>query len=309
MRPDPTLGSLRVGSAAGSDDGRAGGSTAGRHDDTRMRGRGLIITADDFGLHPSVNEAVERAHRDGVLSAASLMVAAPAAADAIARARTLPSLRVGLHLVLADGQAMLPRTQIPDLVDAQGRFGDRMARDGVRFFFLPHVRRQLAAEIRAQFDAFAASGLPLDHVNAHKHFHLHPTVLNLILAIGRDYGLRAIRWPNEQPAPLLLRPWLALLRRRLDAAGIASNDYVFGIAQSGRFDESALLDALGKLPAQGVGEIYLHPALISGAEIGASMPTYRHADEFAALVSPRVRAALAHQRIRLGGFADVAVAR
>ncbi len=308
MRPDLPLGSLRAGPATGSEEGHADRSPAGRRGNARTRMRGLIITADDFGLHTSVNEAVERAHRDGVLSAASLMVAAPAAADAIARAHALPSLRVGLHLVLADGQAMLPASHIPDLVDAHGRFGDRMARDGVRFFFLPHVRRQLAAEIRAQFEAYAASGLPLDHVNAHKHFHLHPTVLGMILAIGRDYGLRAIRWPNEQPAPLLLRPWLALLRRKLDTAGIASNDYVFGIAQSGRFDEAALLDALAKLPAQGVGEIYLHPALISGAEIGASMPTYRHADEFAALVSPRVRAALERQRIRLGGFSDVAVA-
>ena len=110
------------------------------------RGPGLIITADDFGLHESVNQAVERAHCEGVLSAASLMVAAPAAADAIARARALPSLRVGLHLVLADGQSVLPHAAIPDLVDAKGRFGDRMARDGVRFFFLPWVRRQLAAE-------------------------------------------------------------------------------------------------------------------------------------------------------------------
>jgi len=270
-----------------------------------MRDPGLIITADDFGLHVSVNQAVERAYRDGVLSAASLMVAAPAAADAIARAHALPGLRVGLHLVLADGQACLPREEIPDLVDAEGRFGDRMARDGVRFFFLPWVRRQLAREIRAQFEAFAASGLSLDHVNTHKHFHLHPTVLRLIIEIGRHYGLRAIRLPNESHTPVLLKPWLELVRRTLMRAGIAHNDYMVGIQHSGRFDEAALLDTLAHLPPHGVGEIYLHPALISGAEIGASMPDYRHADEFAALISPRVRAALAQLQIRVGGFADV----
>ena len=98
----------------------------------KNRGPGLIITADDFGLHSSVNQAVVRAHREGVLSAASLMVAAPAAADAIARAHACPSLRVGLHLVLADGQAILPRSAIPNLVDIHGRFGERMARDGLR---------------------------------------------------------------------------------------------------------------------------------------------------------------------------------
>ena len=273
--------------------------------------RALIVTADDFGLHADVNAAVERAHRDGVLRAASLMVGAPAAADAVARARALPTLRVGLHLVLADGAATLPRAAIPALVDADGRFGSRMARDGMRFFFLPHVRRQLAAEIRAQFDAFAATGLPLDHVNTHKHFHLHPTVLSLILAIGRDYGLRAMRLPAEAGAPLPLRPWLALLKRRLARAGVAHNDYVVGIADSGAMDEAALLAALRRLPARGVGEIYLHPALCSGAPIAASMRDYRHADELAALLSPRVRAEverLARAGVALGGFADCAVA-
>jgi len=272
------------------------------------RGPGLIITADDFGLHLSVNQAVERGHREGVLSAASLMVAAPAAADAIARAHACPSLRVGLHLVLADGPAMLPPNLIPDLVDAQGRFGNRMARDGARFFFLPRVRHQLGREIRAQFEAFAASGLPLDHVNTHKHFHLHPTILSMIIEIGRPFGLRAIRLPREAGAPRFLTPWLALLRRKLDDAGIAHNDYMIGIEHSGKFDEATLLDTLAHLPKEGIGEIYLHPALISGSEIGASMPGYRHADEFAALISPRVRRALDQlslEGLRLGGFSDL----
>lgn len=277
---------------------------------TRAGARGLIITADDFGLHPSVNQAVERAHREGVLSAASLMVGAPAAGDAIARARACPRLRVGLHLVLADGAPVLPPRAIPDLVDAGGRFGSRMVRDGCRFFGLPRVRGQLAREIRAQFEAFAASGLALDHVNAHKHFHLHPTVLGLILQIGREFGLRAVRLPREAGLPLWLRPWLALLAARLDAAGIAHNDYIVGLRQSGRFDESNLLAALADLPPAGIGELYLHPALVSGAAISPSMPGYRHADEFAALVSPRTRQACSRLRdggVRFGGFADLAV--
>ena len=268
----------------------------------------LIITADDFGLHPSVNEAVELAHRDVVLSTASLMVGAPAVADAVERARALPGLRVGLHLVLADGPALLPPSEIPDLidevVDGRGRFGSAMARAGCRFFFLPHVRRQLAVEIRAQFAAFAATGLALDHVNAHKHFHLHPTVLSLIISIGREYGLGAVRLPREATAPLLLRLWLALLRRWLTAAGIAHNDYIVGISESGHFDEAALLRALADLP-QGVAEIYLHPACVSGAQIAQSMPDYHHADELAALLSPRVRAAIERAGCVVGGFADL----
>jgi hopanoid biosynthesis associated protein HpnK len=266
--------------------------------------RGLILTADDFGLHPAVNAAVELAHRHGALDAASLMVGAPAASDAVARAHRLPGLRVGLHLVLADGAALLPRVAIPDLVDADGRFRAGMAHAGCRFFLLPRVRRQLAAEIRAQFAAYAATGLGLDHVNAHKHFHLHPTVLSLILGIGREFGLRAMRLPREASPPWLLRPWLALLRRRLDGAGIAHNDHVAGIAASGHMDEPALLAALASLAA-GVTEIYLHPALASGAAVAPSMAGYRHADELAALLSPRVRAALDQLAPRRGGFADL----
>ncbi|MFP6558631.1 hopanoid biosynthesis-associated protein HpnK [Paraburkholderia sp. B3] len=270
--------------------------------------RALIFTADDFGLHERVNVAVERAHREGVLDAASLMVAAPAAAGAVACARRLPSLRVGLHLVLADGAAMLPRTQIPALVDREGRFGQNMALDGVRFFFLPHVRAQLAKEIRAQFEAFAATGLALDHVNTHKHFHLHPTVLSLILSIGREFGLRAVRLPLEAGAPLALKPWLALVRARLARAGIAHNDFVVGIAKTGAMDEAVLLDAIANLPEAGVGEIYCHPAIAAETGEGAitpSMQTYRHADELAALMSPRVAQALAAARVRHGGFTDV----
>jgi hopanoid biosynthesis associated protein HpnK len=266
----------------------------------------LIVTADDFGLHEAVNDAVERGYRDGVLRAASLMVAAPAVADAVARAARNPGLAVGLHLVLADGRAMLPPTRIPDLVDAQGMFDSNMVRNGFRFFFLPHVRRQLADEIRAQFEAFAATGLKLDHVNAHKHFHLHPTILTLMLTIGREFGLRAIRLPSEPGMGPWLRPWLALMRARLDRAGVGYNDHVFGLRHSGGMDEAVMLDILRDLP-DGLSEVYLHPA--SHGHITESMADYRHADELAALLSPRVRQTIAERYHLCDGFADpVAVA-
>ncbi|MGH8201922.1 MAG: hopanoid biosynthesis-associated protein HpnK [Steroidobacteraceae bacterium] len=282
----------------------------------------LIVTADDFGLHPAVNGAVERAAREGVLTTASLMVGAPAAADAVRRARDLPGLSVGLHLVLADGWSVLPQRSIPALVDAAGRFGNNMVRDGVRFFALPAVRRQLEAEIRAQFQAFADTGLPLDHVNAHKHFHLHPTLLEILLRIGEEFGVPAVRLPREPawvarraggaitgPAvAALLSPWLAIMRRRLRAARIAHNDYVFGMSDSGSMDEARLLQILARLP-DGITEIYLHPALESGAAIAASMSSYHHADELAALLSPRVRAAITACGAQTGGFRLLSVAR
>src|SRR5712671_6762881 len=164
--------------------------------------RRLIVTADDFGRDVAINEAVEAASCDGILSCASLMVAAPAAPDAVARAHRLPGLRVGLHLVLSDGSPVLPPEEIRGLVGADGHFDDNQIRAGLRYFFTPGVRRQLAAEIRAQFEAFRATGLALDHVDAHQHMHLHPTVARLIVEIGRSYGLNAVRLPAEPVAVL-----------------------------------------------------------------------------------------------------------
>ena len=277
----------------------------------------LIVTADDFGLHEAVNEAVEQASRAGVLTAASLMVAAPAAADAIRRARKLPDLRVGLHLVLAEGRAMLAPDLIPGLADPVGRMNDRMFVNGMRFFAFPALRRQLEAEIHAQFSAFARTGLTLDHVNVHKHFHLHPTLLTMLLRIGRDFGVPAVRVPHEPvwfaarsgnwraaAGAVLLGPWIALMKRRLRRARMLHNDRLFGVAASGAMDEAKLLTILARLPP-GITEIYLHPAVLSGRAVAESMTGYRHAEELAALLSPRVRAAIAAGEFGHGGYTDL----
>jgi hopanoid biosynthesis associated protein HpnK len=266
----------------------------------------VIVTADDFGLSESVNEAVEQAHRDGILTAASLMVAAPAAADAVRRARALPSLRVGLHLVAIEGPAVLPPSRIPDLVDARGQFPGDQLRLGLRYFFDPRARAQLAAEIRAQFEAFAATGLALHHVDSHKHMHLHPTVGKLLIAIGRQYGLHAVRVPAEPPSVLkacgqrvspgqkLLHGWTRLLRWRVQAAGMQVNDHCFGIAWSGHMTASRVLLLASNLP-QGVSEIYFHPATQRDRLLSALMPDYEHEAELAALLDPRLRQLLQNE--------------
>ncbi|HEV8679664.1 MAG TPA: hopanoid biosynthesis-associated protein HpnK [Stellaceae bacterium] len=282
--------------------------------------RRLIVCADDFGRDVAINEAVEAAHRDGILTCASLMVAAPAAADAVVRARRVPGLRVGLHLVLIDGQAVLPSGEIRGLVGADGRFTDSQLRAGLSYFFTPGIRRQLAAEIGAQFAAFRATGLPLDHVNAHQHLHLHPTVARLIVEIGRAYGMRAVRLPAE-PAQALrrafpgerhrmpaYRPVIAALRRRLRRAGLAMNDHVFGIAWSGAMVEERVLGLLPHLPP-GVSEIYFHPATRHTTALAAAMPGYRHAEELAALLSPDVRRRIEELGIGLVDYGDLASAR
>jgi hopanoid biosynthesis associated protein HpnK len=244
------------------------------------------------------------------------MVGAPAAADAVARARRLPSLRVGLHLVLVDGRPVLPAQSVLDLVDAGGRFHTDMVKTAVDIFFRAAVRRQLAAEITAQFEAFKDTGLPLDHVNAHKHFHLHPTLAAQILEIGRRYGVRAMRVPAEparilarvepkvsRPWALLTAPWAALLKARARRHGLVVPDRVFGLAWSGAMIESRIAGLLVHLP-EGMTEIYAHPAT-SGAFEGAAS-NYRYADELAALTAPAVLAAARASGARLGGFADFA---
>lgn len=276
----------------------------------------LIVTADDFGAAREVNDAVERAHRHGILTAASLMVAAPAAADAVVRAKAMPSLRVGLHLVLVEGHPVLPPAMIPDLVDPTGHFRTDMARAGAAMFFRPKVRRQLDAEITAQFAAFAATGLPLDHVNTHKHFHLHPTIAGAILRIGKPFGMRSIRVPLEPrdvlaavepqastPPAFVTWPWAALLRRRLRRAGLRVPDAVFGLAWSGAMTAARLHGLVTHLP-DGLSEIYLHPAT-SGGFVGAAAG-YRYQDELAALTDDGVVTAARNGNLHLGGFTDFA---
>jgi hopanoid biosynthesis associated protein HpnK len=279
--------------------------------------RYLIVTADDFGLHESVNQAIEEASHAGVLTAASLMISGPAATDAVARAKRLPLLRVGLHVVLADGWSTLSHNEIPSLTDGDGFMNGDMLRRGIAIFASRSTRRQVAAEMRAQFEAYRRSGLPFDHVNVHKHFHLHPTVLGVLLPLAREYGVPAIRVPHEPfwfsrnhgtwrscLSAALLAPFIELMKYRIRAAGIFRNDCVFGIARSGAMDEAMFLSVLSGLPS-GVTEIYLHPASHAKGGIASSMAGYRHADELAALLSVRVRSAMVALNVTRGGYGDV----
>jgi hopanoid biosynthesis associated protein HpnK len=272
----------------------------------------LVITADDFGAAPAVNEAVEAAHRHGVLTAASLMVAAPASVDAIARARRLPSLRVGLHLVLVEGVPLLPISKVSRLVGGDGRLRSDLATFGAAIAFSRHVRRELAAEIRAQFAAFLDSGLPLDHCNAHKHFHLHPVVGALLTEIAVSFGASAVRVPLEPRRVLrgvertpwspaqLTAPFALALRRRVRAMGLIAPDHVFGLRWSGQMTRERLGALVAGLP-EGLSEIYLHPA--TGPYPGAA-PGYRYREEMEALMTPAVIAACRDSSVRTGGFSD-----
>jgi hopanoid biosynthesis associated protein HpnK len=282
--------------------------------------RRAIFSADDFGLSIAVNDGIERAHRDGLLSSASLMVAGDAAADAIRRARAMPALRVGLHLVTIEGPAVLPPAEIATLLNGEDQFPSDQLALGLRYAFSRGARAQLTREVTAQYRAFAASGLPLDHANAHKHMHLHPTVGRLLIEAGRDHGLRAIRIPAE-PAGVItalgvpqglgahaLLAWTNMLRAQARRAGLLTNDHAFGIAWSGGMTEARLLRLIPALPA-GLSEIYFHPAAGRDALLDRLMPGYDHEGETATLCSSAVCEAVRRHGIKATTYAAALSAR
>jgi hopanoid biosynthesis associated protein HpnK len=242
------------------------------------------------------------------------MVASPGAVDAVRRARAMPTLAVGLHVVLVEAKPALPPERIPDLVGRDGLFRTDMARLGLDIAIKPRLRRQMFAEIAAQFLAFRATGLPLDHVNAHKHFHLHPMIGAAVIVLGKKFGARAIRVPMEPAAVVrgiepgsttlsstLLAQWTRVLRAQARRAGMAVPDAVFGLAWSGAMTSSRIASLLPRLP-DGVVEIYTHPAT-ANAFAGHS-PGYRYTDELAALTDPECAAAVREGGYRLGGFTE-----
>jgi hopanoid biosynthesis associated protein HpnK len=279
--------------------------------------RRLIISADDFGLSPGVNAGIMRAHRDGVLTDASLMVNGAACAEAVELARATPTLSVGLHLVLVQGHATTPPEAIPKLVDADGMFRTNPVAVGFRYFFTPGIHRQLEREICAQLEKYVQTGLPLSHVDGHLNIHAHPTVLNILLRVAARYGIRALRLPRE-PLDISLRldsrervrkiaesvafrRLVAYAAPRLAARGIRSPDQMFGLHQSGHVTEPYLLGVIDAL-APGVTEIYSHASLMDAEARRWRPASYECENELAALTSPTVRAALSARQIELTSY-------
>jgi len=261
------------------------------HPANRPAPRRWIINADDFGRSREINGAVRLAHRDGLLTSASLMVAEPCAAEAVQFAKESPQLGVGLHLALADGFGL---TRGP-LVDSDGRFESSPVRAGLRYFFNRSLRSALEAEIAAQVGAFQKTGLALDHVNGHVNLHLHPVVLDILLANADRWGIRAIRltrdpfWLNARlaggawisRAAHAFNYWLlcARARQKLVERKIIFAPRVHGLLQYARMDEAYWLKLIARETSPRV-EVYAHP----------SMTTFRH--ELDALLSAEVREAI-----------------
>lgn len=279
--------------------------------------RYLIVSGDDFGLSPGVNAGIIRAYRDGVLTNASLLVNAPATAEAVAQAREHPGLAVGLHLALAQGRAVAAPDSIPDLAGPDGAFGDWPVLSGLRYFFLPGMRTQLRREIEAQLRRFQSFGLALSHVDGHMNMHLHPVVLDILLELSIEHRIGAIRltrdpllqallldarWPLRKMAEGTVFSALACWAApRLRAAGIRFSDRLYGLHQTGAVDESYLTALIPRLPP-GTTELYCHPGVLPDPEITRWMPGYQHDREMDALCSPRVQQAVYDHGITLCNY-------
>lgn len=245
--------------------------------------RALIVTADDFGLSSALNRAVARAHRDGILRFASLMVDGQAAQEAVALARTMPELGVGLHLDLCRSQ--------PELW-------------GLRYFFLPGPRRRVVPEIRRQIEAALGLGIKPTHADGHFNIHVHPVIFPALARACREYGIPRVRLPAGESAvcgasftALVFGTLGALLRP--SAEGLVVPERCFGLLRSGLMKEDYVLRCLDGLE-EGLTELYFHPSdEPASAVTDRPTPTHHTVSELETLLSPRVRAKLEALRIAL----------
>lgn len=287
----------------------------------------LILNADDFGYSARVNKAVLRAHCEGVLTSASLMVAEEGFAEAVAMARETPTLGVGLHVVTTLDRALLPPAYVSTLVNQEGRFSGDLFRVGVRYGFSQTAKAQLHQEIKAQFARFAETELPWSHVDGHQHFHLHPTVWDTLLDLCDEHGVHRLRMPHEPlrahfraggdgpnlntVATLFLRALrrrnLRVLRARKTLGGKAPFlcDRVYGQLQTGDMNTDYTVKLLDRLEGH-TNEIYFHP----GAPHAHPLPVEQQTDgvqdvELAALLASAVRNKIAALGLKVGTYAEI----
>lgn len=268
----------------------------------------IIFTADDFGRSESVNRAILRAHEQGVLTSASMIMSAPAAVQAVAIAKENPSLSVGLHLTVTEFPPVLPPGKVDCLVGRTGKLRFSPVFSGLRYALGPRVRRQLHAEIRAQFERFADTGLVPSHVDGHMHMHIHPAIAEQVMELARIFGFSGIRLPREsmreairpisRDCAVRLARTAALHLTSKPLIGMASRnhlctvDRVYGIAHSGNMNLPYVLRVLEELVNVSSAELIFHPGEAADAEPLGSNP-----NDLATLISPELRLQL--KRLRL----------
>lgn len=245
----------------------------------------LIVNADDLGRTPGINEGIFSAHRDGIVTSATLMVGFHAAADAAAEWRSAPDFGIGLHLTLTGSKPLSDPAEVPSLVDGEGRFPAKP--EGHRAPALAEV----VVEARAQLERFRElTGRLPTHFDSHHHSHRIPAVLEALIVLARETGL-PIRNPSPEGAA------------RLQAAGVATTDRFVERFFGSEATLETLLEILDDLPP-GTTELMCHPARVDDDLRRHSSYLDDRERELAVLTSPEAREAVASRGIRLATFAE-----
>jgi hopanoid biosynthesis associated protein HpnK len=277
-----------------------------------------IVNGDDFGLSPGINRGIIEAHRDGILTSASLMAVGDAFEEAVALTHEHPGLSLGIHLTLVEGVPVLPPEKIPSLVTSDGRFFGSLGA-----FLLKWLRGRIRVgevqrEFGAQIEKALNHGVKIDKLDSHVHLHLLPGIFQAVLAVATQYRIGAIRLPRERVVgrghlPRLVGLWrrailtsLAALRARpLAATGLFHPARFSGIAESGQLTEEDLLRLLRGLQP-GVTEVMVHPGYRDSIVDGWPLSwRYEREQELRALTSPTVKALVRDLQIRLVSYRTV----
>jgi len=276
----------------------------------------LIVNADDFGLTRGVNQGIIRAHREGILTSATLMATAPAFEHAVALALANPGLGVGCHLVLVGGKAVAPPQEISSLADSDGRLPVSLSGFAARVSAGTIRPADIERELRAQIEKIRGAGIQPSHVDTHKHTHVHPIVMEIIARIVPDYGIRRVRNPIES----LRDSWNGVgLSTRLAPAGVVrvvgrnfhesaarhglrSPDHFLGLARTGQLGPEALRRVIEQLP-EGSTEIMVHPGVCDEdlARTGSRLQAQRQL-ELDGLLDAAVKRTVEKEGIRLISF-------
>jgi predicted glycoside hydrolase/deacetylase ChbG (UPF0249 family) len=291
--------------------------------------RQLIVNADDFGLTSGVNRAIVEAHREGVVSSATLMASGAAFDSAVEAARSLPKLSLGCHVVLVDGAPVsLPggldtllaiRSSEPD------KFYGSLSAFAARATLGGFDRDQLVEEITTQIRKIQASGIEVTHLDSHKHAHVFPEILNAMLRAARICRVPAIRNPFVPVKALspkqfagnrrllkrygqvrLLRTFARAFRQQTKRAGLLAPDGVVGVIETGLLDAALLRQTLASLP-EGTWELVCHPGYADADLRGARTRLVEARDqERRLLTSQELKVFLAQQKIRVISYRELA---
>ena len=257
-----------------------------------------MVNADDFGFTRDVNLGIVQAHRDGILTATTLMAHGAAFEDAVRLAQENPTLDIGCHLTLV-GAPRYPAT-VARLVQA-----------------LALRRIRVYDELRAQVSKIVDAGIRPTHLDTHKHTHLLPPVLDAVARVSQEFGIPWVRRPFDFPMHATGVAWptrmvslgFNLVRRRfegvLTAHGCLSTDHFAGFQITGQYDAAELAHLIRILP-DGTTEFMCHPG-VCGAELRATRTRLKESRqrELEALVSPAVRAALSDAGVALFSYRDL----